>query len=169
MHLCRVYNKAAMTATNHMLFGAVLAVGVQKPLLIAPLAVISHFVLDILPHFGVHRHNSTKRNKHPLFQYVVIIDILLTAALLVLLPSILGGAVSWWVLLIGMVFAFLPDAIWIYRFFYEARHKKKHRSERLAWFHRFHAKIQWGERSWGVFIELVWFGAMGVWLGVLAA
>jgi hypothetical protein len=154
-----------MMATNHMLAGAVVAVGLQRPLLIAPLAFASHFLLDILPHFGVHHGDSARRNKHPLFQYMVVIDILLTITLLVMLPSILQGAVSWWVLLLGMVLAFIPDLTWIYHFFYSFWSEKKLEISRLT---RFHEKIQWGERPWGVAVELVWFGSMGVLLGVLA-
>jgi hypothetical protein len=77
-----------MTATNHMLAGAVVAVGLQHPLLIAPIAVLSHFVLDGLPHFGVHRHDHAKRNRHPLFQYMLAVDIALAVAMVLLLPSI---------------------------------------------------------------------------------
>jgi purine-cytosine permease-like protein len=149
-----------------MLAGAVVAVGIRNPFLIVPLAITSHFVLDVLPHFGVHRHDSAKRNKHPLFQYVLCIDILLTIALLVALPFMLQDAVASWVLLLGMILAFAPDLVWIHHFYYERRYKKVRQEGRLS---RFHAWIQWGERPWGVFIELVWFSAMGVLLGVLAA
>jgi hypothetical protein len=157
-----------MTATNHMLFGAVLAMGVQRPLLVAPLAILSHFVLDVMPHFGVHKGDHAKRDRHPLFQYVVLTDTLLTLAFLVALPIMFGDVVAWWLLLLGMVSAFLPDAIWIYRFYYEARYKKKHVSTRFAKLHRFHSRIQWGERPWGIVVELAWFGGMGVWLAALA-
>lgn len=158
-----------MTATNHMLAGAVVAVGVQNPFLIVPLAVASHFLLDVLPHFGIRTVDAAVPDKHPLFRYIVIIDIALAITLLTLLPSILKGAVSWWVLWIGMGCAFLPDFIWVYRFAYEAIHKKQHTEGRFAKVHRFHAKIQWGERPWGFIIEIAWFGAMGVLLGLLAS
>jgi hypothetical protein len=156
-----------MTATNHMLTGAVVAVGLHHPLLIAPVAIASHFLLDVLPHFGVHHDDPIKRNKHPLFQFMVVVDVALSAALLALLPFILKGIISWWVLLLGMIFAFLPDVIWLTRFVHEIRYKRKYEEE--TWFSRFHHKIQWGERSWGVFVEIVFFGSMGVLLGALAA
>jgi hypothetical protein len=149
-----------------MLAGAVVAVGVHNPFLVAPLAIASHFLLDVMPHFGVHRGDSAQRNKHPLFRYVVSIDILLTAALLFLLPSALNADVSWWVVLLGMVFAFLPDFVWIHHFFYELWHKKKKQVSRLS---RLHEKIQWGERPWGILVELVWFGSMGTLLGFMVA
>jgi hypothetical protein len=150
-----------------MLAGAVVAVSLQRPLLIAPLAIASHFLLDVLPHFGVHHGDTAKRNKHPLFQYIITIDILLTVALLIMLPSILQGAVTWWVLLLGMIFAYLPDLTWVHHFFYELWYKRK--KLHIGRLSRFHDKIQWGERSWGVAVELVWFGSMGVLLGVLGS
>lgn len=154
-----------MTATNHMLAGAVVAVSIQHPLLIAPVAIVSHFVLDALPHFGVHRDDSAKRNKHPLFQYILAVDIALTIAMMALLPSVMRGAVSGWVLLLGMTFAFLPDVVWVQHFFGGLRNKQL----QLSRISRFHGKIQWGERSWGVAIEVVFFGALAVLLGTLAA
>lgn len=149
-----------------MLTGAVVAVGIQHPLLIAPIAVASHFLLDALPHFGVHRDDPIQRNRHPLFQYMLVIDIALSAALLALLPFVLKGVISGWVLLLGMTLAFLPDVIWTYRFVHELRYKRKYQYE--TWFSKFHHKIQWGERPWGVFIEIIFFGGMGLLLGMLA-
>lgn len=150
-----------------MLAGAVVAVGLQRPLVIVPVAILSHFILDILPHFGVHKHDPIKRNKHPLFQFILIIDVTLAAAMLWFLPAILEGAVSRWVLLIGMVFAFLPDVTWAYRFLRELGARRSLPYPQ-SWLTRFHDKIQWGERTWGVFVEILFFGVMGVTLGILA-
>jgi len=154
-----------MTATNHMLAGAVVATGIQQPLLIVPLAVASHFVLDMLPHFGIHEDDQARRNNHPLFHFVLIIDVVMVVSLLALLPLILKGAISSWVLLLGMVMAWIPDAIWIPRFF------RSRRGQEIThnWMTKFHEKIQWFERPPGLVIELFWFVAMGVALGVLAA
>lgn len=149
-----------------MLTGAVVAVGLQHPLLIAPVAVASHFLLDALPHFGVHKNDIAKRNKHPLFHYMLIVDVALAVTLLALLPGILSGVISGWVLIFGMILAFIPDAVWVYQHIYEAKLKKEYTMKRLT---KFHDKIQWGERTWGVFVEILFFGAMGTCLGVLAA
>jgi hypothetical protein len=156
-----------MTAANHMLAGAVVAVGIQHPLLIAPIAILSHFVLDAMPHFGVHTHDAAKRNQHPLFRFMLVVDIAMTVALLLLLPSVLQGMVSHWVLIWGMCLAFLPDVVWVYHFFHGLRHS--YQPKKKNWVSRFHSRIQWGERSWGVFIEIVFFAAMGVLLGAMAA
>jgi hypothetical protein len=154
-----------MMATNHMLAGAVVATGIQQPLLIVPLAVASHFLLDMLPHFGIHEDDHAKRNKHPLFYYVLIVDITLVVSLLALLPFILKGAVSAWVLLLGMVLAWLPDAVWIRHFLHSRRGHKLAQS----WVTKLHDKIQWFERPPGIVVEILWFLGMGITLGLLAA
>lgn len=155
-----------MMATNHMLAGAVVATGVQQPLLIVPLAFASHFLLDIVPHFGVHEDDHAKRNKHPLFRYVVAIDVTLVAALLASLPFVLKGAISGWALLLGMVLAWIPDAVWIRHFVRSHRGRPALGHSRLS---KFHEKIQWFERPPGIVIEILWFFGMGVALGFLAA
>lgn len=154
-----------MMATNHMLAGAVVATGVQQPLLIIPFAVFSHFILDMLPHFGIHEEDHTKRNKHPLFHFVLAIDLALVATLLALLPFVLKGAIAPWVLLLGMVMAWIPDAVWIRHFL----HSRRGRLLTRGLISRFHEKIQWFERPVGIVIELIWFLGMGILLGILAA
>jgi hypothetical protein len=155
-----------MTAANHMMAGAVVATAIHNPLLVFPAVIASHFVLDIMPHFGVHEGTPSERNKHPLFRYILAIDIFLTAVLLVMLPSILRGAVSWWVLVIGMFLAWAPDLVWVREFFKVVRTKRDHK--RKHWVTRLHQKIQWFEKPWGIVTEVVWFGGMAVLLGVLA-
>lgn len=154
-----------MTATNHMLAGAVVATAIQQPLLVFPAVIASHFVLDALPHFGVREYSPQLRNNHPLFKFVLAIDIGLTLSLLALLPFILKGVVSWWVLLLGMFLAWAPDLMWVREAAKIARNKTNPLRNSLE---RFHQWIQWFEKPWGIVTEVVWFGSMAVLLGVLA-
>lgn len=147
-----------------MLAGAVMATALQRPLLVIPLAIASHFILDLLPHFGVNEHNHSARNRHPLFLYIVITDTVLTIAMLVLLPFVLGGAISWWLLVASMLAAWIPDALWIRHF----AHHLRGRQIQPGRFARFHQRIQWFERPIGLIVELVWFSAMGIFLAYLA-
>jgi len=53
-----------MTATAHALIGASIAVKVVNPILGIPLAIISHFVADLIPHWDAgtnHRQKSLMR------------------------------------------------------------------------------------------------------------
>lgn len=153
-----------MTATNHMLAGAVMAAGLHHPLLVFPAAFFSHFLLDALPHFGVHEHDTAVRNRHPLFRYILAIDIMMALAMLAVVPFALGKGVSWVVVALGMLFAWIPDASQIRHFM----HQLRGREHKLSRFSRFHFRIQWFERPLGIIVELAWFAAMVAFLGHLA-
>ncbi len=142
-----------------MITGAVIAAAVQRPLLVIPLAFISHFMLDILPHFGVRHKNDTERNAHPMFKTVLAIDLALVALLLIGLPLVMHQAVNWWIVLVGMLTAWIPDTVWIHHFLHDRKG-----IERTApvWLTRFHQKIQWFERPLGIIAEVIWLGAMGL-------
>jgi hypothetical protein len=147
-----------MTAANHMITGAVIAAAVQRPLLVVPLALISHFILDVFPHFGVHHKDNSERNTHPLFKAVLLIDVLLVFVLLAGLPLLLHHNVHWWVVLVGMLMAWIPDTVWIRHFWHERRGIKR---TEPVWLTRFHQKIQWFEKPPGIITEIVWLGGMG--------
>lgn len=149
-----------------MLAGAVVATAIQRPLIVFPAVIASHFVLDVLPHFGVREESPSERNKHPLFRYILVIDLFLTAGLLLLLPLILQGTVSWWVLVLGMFLAWAPDLMWVREFFQVV--KKHEHQQAPGWVMKFHQKIQWFEKPWGLITEVIFFGGMAVLLGVLA-
>lgn len=52
-----------MTATGHALVGALIATRVSNPLLAIPLAIASHILADLMPHWdaGTHRKKKTRR------------------------------------------------------------------------------------------------------------
>lgn len=55
-----------MTATAHALIGASLAVKIANPILAIPLAILSHFIADLVPHWDAgtnHKQKSLNRLK----------------------------------------------------------------------------------------------------------
>ena len=52
-----------MTATGHALIGTVIAAKIGNPAFAAPIALISHFAADALPHWdtGLHRKQNSKK------------------------------------------------------------------------------------------------------------
>lgn len=154
-----------MTASNHVLTGATIAVAAQDPWVVVPAALASHFVLDAIPHFGVYSHDAKLRNQSLLFRYVVLMDVLITAALLIFLPLVLSPFMHWWVVLLGMVFAFLPDAVWVKSYI---RDEVKDRYQVAKhWVTIMHKRIQLFEKPIGIVVELVWFFGMSVILSLL--
>jgi hypothetical protein len=146
-----------MTSSNHVMTGAVIALAVKQPELAIPLAFISHFALDVLPHFGIYENDVIRRNKHWLFRTVLSIDIPLMIVLLVVLPHLAAAAVAPWIVFSSMAAAILPDSIWVYRFIREIKTKKWQPG---GWYARFHQAIQRYEHPPGLIIELAWFVTM---------
>src|SRR5690348_3620935 len=68
-----------MTGYNHAMTGVAIALAVRQPLLAAPLAFASHFLLDITPHFG---GTPIYEYGHKLFPYVIIGDTIITSGII---------------------------------------------------------------------------------------
>lgn len=137
-----------------MVAGALIATAVAQPLAAIPLAFVSHFVMDALPHYGDNNNHSwLNRN----FKYVLAIDLLLASAfitaILILQPA------SWFLLALCAIIAVSPDILWLPYFLADLRHQELEHSKLaklLKW-------IQWGERPWGIYLEGI------VLIGLLAA
>ena len=140
-----------MTLTNHLLTGAALAKVLPLPIAI-PLAFISHFVLDSLPHFGLKDMGSIEnRRKHKkLLVSVVSIDVIL--GILFIAWLIESNHIKW--LIVALV-AYSPDLIWIYRFTVEEKFGRLAQTKGNR-FIQFHVGIQKYERIWGLFVEVVY-------------
>lgn len=135
-----------MTGINHALTGAVIASAVTVPAIGLPLAFLSHFALDILPHYGAPFGSRDKFSKT-----VWTIDG-------ILLISFLSSLVvtNNWLALAGAVLAIAPDFAWIYRFAIDEKFGKL-APKPANKFNTFHANIQKLEFKKGIIIEILWF------------
>ena len=105
-----------MTATNHAITAANIAL-VTKSWWALPLALISHFVLDALPHFG----EPGLEDRHSRFKLVASVDaIVFILTFFVVLVT--AGQYVWLVLASGFL-AVLPDSVWFYRYYLEYKTK----------------------------------------------
>ena len=137
-----------MTATNHAITGAIIAIVIDKPLLALPLAFFSHFAQDALPHYGYPGHGGYKHDlKYRLTKILMAIDPFTGLFLFFLL---LHYSVSVWVYAAAFL-ALSPD---FYDFVLYCIYK---RDPSKTWFGKFASIIQWCERPWGIVVELVWF------------
>lgn len=140
-----------MTATNHALTGAVIVAAVSNPVISLPLALLSHFVLDSLPHFGAHTVAQPGKRE---FNAILMTDGLLLLSLLIVLV-IAGRSVdlTWWLLPLGGMLGAAPDIMW-------AQHYQddiKGNTKQWGFVRTFHKQIQRWERSWGWIVEALWF------------
>lgn len=142
-----------MTGINHSVTGTIIANALPLPLAL-PLAFVSHFVLDMLPHFG---EIYEKRKK--LSKTVWAIDISLAVAFnLFLLLN------HHWVILACSLIAISPDFLWVYRFTVQERFGKLP-PKPCGTFNRFHAGIQKLENRMFLPIEIIWLGAAFAYAG----
>ncbi|HEY8999039.1 MAG TPA: hypothetical protein VIM53_01840 [Candidatus Saccharimonadales bacterium] len=143
-----------MTGANHIATGALIGATFSAPVVV-PLAFVSHFAMDALPHFG--NKGFSRRSKR--FIAVVTIDALIvvaiTATIIVLKPH------HWQLMLAGGVLAMMPDAVHAPNFLRELRGREMHRHEsRLS---RLHGRVQ-REYAWGIIVEVVWLALIAPFL-----
>lgn len=144
-----------MRAINHALTGAVIGLSVSNPLVALPLAFLSHFVLDAIPHFDPEGSDESLFRTST-FSYLLIFDAILCSLLVLFLFVAVPG--DW---LRASTCAFLgasPDLFWIPNYLRVIMGGKSRRSNN--WFMRFHAKVQWmtGPKYW--IVEVLWFVGM---------
>lgn len=133
-----------MQALNHVVFGSLVAVTINEPLVAVPVALASHFVLDYIPHYG----NDPKAPRGSKPYYIKIIADFLASVLVILLFLSLHP-VNPALLIICAVMAVMPDFLWPIALYI------KHKG--LLWgFFKFHKSIQTESRS-GMFLEIGWF------------
>jgi len=138
-----------VTATNHALTGAVIGMVVSNPWIAVPTALVSHFVCDAIPHFGMGKEFIRTKA----FRNFLIFD----AALCIVLVLFLGMVQpAYWMLAAVCAFvATSPDLLWI------PLYKKSLQGKGYTFtgFYKFAADIQWFERPIGGIVELLWFFA----------
>lgn len=54
-----------MLETPHVVLGAAIATKIPNPFIAIPLAFVSHFVLDKVPHWNPHLYTETQKSGHP--------------------------------------------------------------------------------------------------------
>lgn len=136
-----------MTATNHALTGAFLVIAIDKPYIALPVAFLSHFVIDILPHWD---HRVPKK-----WQRVVDLgDLFLAGLLILLLIVVIDKSVL--LVLAGAFLGTLPDAMWLPEIL-QGRSVRMEGDKFLLKVRRAHHKIQWSETTKGFIFEADWF------------
>lgn len=139
-----------------MLTGVAIAVFAKNPLIVLPAAFVSHFVFDAVPHFGFHKEAGFKAAlKYKITYAIIIFDVL--SWLVALFLAFKSGGVA---ILAGLLAA-SPDIVWPYRYF---KYERNGKIPPETWRTRFHKWIQWGERPWGILIEIAWFSFIAIML-----
>lgn len=142
-----------MTASSHAIAGAIVAATVNEPIIALPVAYLSHFLLDALPHFGTSATNQIKNKRF--FTRLLVVDSTVALTLLISLPILLTTTVDWWLTLACIILACAPDVAWGWRW-WQKKDLQKVTTGQMSWHNRFHKKIQWNETPRGGLVELAW-------------
>jgi hypothetical protein len=143
-----------MTGFNHGMTGAVIALSVKQPALAIPLAFLSHFVTDMIPHFGLEEEQLFKRH----FNIILVADFLFAVLLMIFLAILFPTHI--WLIWVCMIAAASPDLMWAYHHLYIGHYKKL--SKKLGRIAYFHSRIQWSETLQGAYNEAAWFFLMSI-------
>lgn len=136
-----------MTATNHGLFGAGLAVVFSShPVVAIVVAPFSHFLLDAFPHYTDH---SIDVKSKKFFTHILIPDAIL-AVVSTLILAVIWSEI-WWLIILCSFLAASPDLMWIYYEYVNPKLKIVHKIP------RFHHWIQWWTKPSGIIIEIAWY------------
>lgn len=139
-----------MTGSNHAVTGAIIAATLPQPAVAVPLALVSHFVLDALPHYGDNTGRSWFGRR---FEMILLIDAILCSTFL--LSILIVQPMHWLLIIICALVAVAPDLQWLPYYLADKRGETKHDTRYAKLF----KWIQWGERPWGIYIEIVWLVA----------
>lgn len=142
-----------MTATNHAVTGAIIGLVVANPITAIVVALLSHFILDMIPHFGSDKDFITSKK----FRIMLAVDALLCVVLVVFLAW--QQPAQWLLAAVCAFVATSPDFLWISMY----RATKAGKKYTLKGFNKFAADIQWFQRPIGGVVEAVWLvGALAV-------
>ena len=131
-----------MVGFNHGLSGGLIARMLPLPVAL-PLALASHFILDMLPHYGIPHE---QRDKSHFWRILFTIDALATLGL-----AVYAIYDQHYAMFLGGLFATMPDYIWVGRVI---KTRSFHLGNNTNRFTRWHSKIQRYERLWGIWIEI---------------
>ncbi len=141
-----------MTVLNHVTTGIAIAIVVRNPVLAPLLALLSHFVLDAIPHFDhpAIAPNATK------FRLYVTIEALTSATVITI--SLLLFSSLWLLIAVCAFAAYVPDLLWYYRYFAPDSKIGRWLRPYLHWAQA----IQRYEKPPGLIIEALYFLLMGL-------
>ena len=131
-----------MLATNHAFAGSIIGAVLPLPVAI-PVAFASHFVMDMLPHYGI---DHKRRNRHSVYRLIVFSD-----TFIALSYAASAAFLHKWSMEITGWIAWSPDLVWVVYYMSHGRNlhiKPKNR------FMRFHMDIQRYEKPWGIIVDM---------------
>lgn len=135
-----------MTATSHALIGTVIAAKIGNPALAIPLALASHFAMDLIPHWDT-ATNREKKSKRRLFIDSGL-DVLMAIFLSYSIILLFFPTVNLLYAILIIIFSVLPDLLMCPYLFFNIKSFK--------WAYDFGKKTNTDlDKPWGIFTQIV--------------
>ncbi len=150
-----------MTATSHALIGTVIAAKIGNPALGIPLAIISHFIADAIPHWDTATNGNGKFKLERNVFYNTIADISLGFILSYLLIFFLFPQTNLLYAFILIIMAQLPDYLTAPYYFFAIKNplfKSMYRFQKI-----FDRKL---DKPWGIITQII-FLLLVIFLGLV--
>lgn len=145
-----------MNIVNHLLAGSIIAITIKNPAIVLPLAFISHFLMDALPHYG---YAGQKGYVEALKHRMSYVSTIFSVMLCVIVGIILIVNSKWLALGAGLL-AMSVDFIGVWNYLAFEKHGSSGRNILAKMHVGFHRRIQWCERPWGIYIEVAVFAVL---------
>jgi hypothetical protein len=142
-----------MRAINHALTGSIIGLVIGKPAIAVPVALVSHYICDVIPHhgYGANKAVNDKWMRSRAFRRLLYADAALCACLVLVL--FLFKPQYWFLAAVCAFVAAAPDLLSINLYSKTLGDKQYKR----GWYTKFAGKIQWFERPIGAVVEIAWF------------
>jgi hypothetical protein len=148
-----------MTATNHALTGALVGLTVHNPWIALPAALLSHFVLDAIPHYDFPGDELSRLRSKGFLYIQICANAVLCLALVALLSW--QQPANWFLAALCAFVAALPDAFSLPKYLYAKRQNTVvHSKNALQRFHQ--TKLQWKAEPGFWWLEVLWFAGASV-------
>jgi len=138
-----------MRAINHALTGTVIGLVVKEPAIAIPVALLSHWICDAIPHYGSgisEKHAMESKSFERLLYIDTVLCFLLVLALALLRPD------HWLLASFCAFVAASPDFLSFNRW----RLMRQGLKSKLTAYGKFAKGIQWFERPIGGVVEIAW-------------
>lgn len=122
----KVYHNPAMLETPHALVGAAIATKIPNPLVSLPLAFVSHFVLDMVPHWNPHLNTELKKygKVTARSRNIILADVVAALGFGTLMATQFATTPEHMVVILFGAFAgVLPDVVEAPYFFFKVKNK----------------------------------------------
>lgn len=139
-----------MTATGHALVATLIVAKISNPYISLPLALASHFVLDLVPHWDSGTHHREKTKKRLFYESAA--DVIISIVSSFILYTYILGQSDYPLLYLGVFVSQLPDWLMAPYFILNMKHPFMGWSKQMYRLqHKMNVRL---DKPWGIVTQV---------------